>query len=161
MRRSKTIVILSVLMCFLFGCTQSPYVESADSNYSVGYSEGHFDGNVSGFDEGYKEGFTNGERTGYYAGAVYACFYFGDIEKAFKCADKYFAWNAFVGAYDEYVSDIYSTEEERFSILFALFSWDAARTNPETEFTDEERNILLSTFGYELFLANGFDIRNN
>ena len=140
---------------------EDDYSSGYDDGYFDGYSDGYSDADMctgkgdsdDGYDIGYEDGYEEGESDGYYSGATYACLFFGDVDRAFKCAANGSSWHTFIDAYDEYISDIYNDDSTR-SDLFGAFvsvmiSGDA---------TQEERNLLADTFGEELFINNGITL---
>ena len=152
---------LSVLLCMclctcLSACSTEykSHVSDYDTGYYEGYESGHEDGFDEGFDEGYNEAeheyedkYSEGYNDGYYAGATYTCMFFGDIERAFKCAKNGSAWYALIDAYDQYEYDIYDDDdkETRSKLFWALVSYMS-----EDCATNEEYNLLFSAFSTDL-----------
>lgn len=125
------------------------YEEGLSAGKEIGYDNGHDDGYILGYNEGYSDG----ESDGYHAGATYTCLYYGDVNRAFKSAKNGAAWYTFVDAYDEYIANIYDDNEARIYIIWALIS-----TVVEENATDDEKELLKSTFGDELFSQNGITL---
>lgn len=127
------------------------------SGYDVGFEEGQWDGYDSGYDaghyDGYDKGYTDGYGDGYYAGATYTCLSIGDVNRAFKCAQNGCAWDTFIDAYDEYVANIYDTDDMRSSIFGAFISLVVS-----DDATSEEIELLINTFGSDLFLRNSIEL---
>ena len=154
--------IFSMVLCLCL-CTCLPacsteyknHVSDYDTGYYEGYESGHEDGFDEGFDEGYNEAeqeyedkYSEGYNDGYYAGATYACIFFGDIERAFKCAKNGSAWYTLIDAYDQYEYDIYDDDdkETRSKLFWALVSYTS-----EDGATKEEYKLLYSAFGSDLY----------
>lgn len=124
-----------------------------ESRYDFGYEEGYMAArdeykSTPEYDDGYGEGYFDG----CHEGATYAYLSCGDIDRAFLTAKNHWAWYAFIDGYDEYVADIYSTDEQRESLYMAFAFLESA--------TSEEVNLLISTFGKELFDRNGIVFQN-
>lgn len=154
------------LLCFLTSCDIRGY----DDGYQNGYNDGYEIGWEKGFDEGYNEellwsgsesydegydsgyedGYAEGDASGYYAGATYTCLYYGDVDRAFQCAINGIVWHTFLDAYHEFISPIYDIDQTRSALFWALFSATSG-----SGVTDEEKNLLISTFGEDLFVRNG------
>jgi len=167
----KKIFISLLIALLLCGCSSRTYEDGYEDGYRSGYSsaeteleyqidEKWYDGYEFGYDEGYYEAekefennYDEGYDEGYYAGATYTCLYFGDIDRAFQCAQNGMVWNTFIDAYDEYISDIYATEEEKSSLFWAFVSVTLGNNA-----TNEEITLLKDTFGSELFIRNGIDL---
>lgn len=165
----------SLCLCILFcccSCSESDRASNYYSDYDAGYADGVYDGFESGYEEGYQagcddseylsmdgysdgyeEGYADGHDDGYYDGATYTCMFFKDVDRAFRSANNGGAWYTFVDAYDEYVFNIYDSDEERSDLVWSLVS----ATN-NSGLTEDEQNLLVSKFGRDLFLRNGIDI---
>lgn len=120
------------------------------------YSRGYRDGYDEGYSEAEKEhesDYSLGFDDGYYAGAVYTCLFFGDIDRAFKSAINGCAWDTFVVSYDELVKDIYDTDEERSEIFWSLIGLIVCEDS-----SSEEIELLTSIFGRDLFINNGVSL---
>ena len=129
--------------------------DDLDDEWEDGYESGHYAGFDEGFDEGYNEAeleyednYSDGYNDGYYAGATYTCMYFGDIERAFKCAKNGSAWYTLIDAYDQYVYDIYDDDdkETRSKLFWALVSYTS-----KDGATNEEYKLLYSAFASDLY----------
>ena len=118
--------------------------------YENGYDEGHYDGHSEGYDDGYDQGYFDGESAGYYDGATYTCLFYGDVDKAFKSAKNGTTWYTFVDAYDEFISNIYDDDETRSNIVWSLVS-----ATTSDVITNDEVELLTTTFGEDLFIRNG------
>ena len=156
-----TIAVLIVL-CSLSACSVETYEDGYEDGYTDGYDEGWNEGFDDGYDErsfwsdtedsdagydaGYEDGYADGEYEGYYAGATYACLFFGDVDRAFQSAYNGCAWFTFLDAYDEYVSNIFDDGETRSELFWAFIS-----VTVSDNATEEEIELLISTFGDELF----------
>ena len=157
------IIVLCFALCFLSSCSAMTYDDRYDQSFWEGWDEGHNDGFEDGYDEGYDEGYeegsdegyyvgyADGECDGYYAGATYTCLFFGDVDRAFQSAINGCAWYSFVDAYDQYISDIYDDDNTRSELVWSLVS----ATLSEEGATKEEKELLISTFGKDLFTRNG------
>lgn len=142
------------------------YIEGYDDGYSEGYDEGWSEGFDYGYNEafiwaedensdnndGYEEGYDDGYSEGYYAGATYTCLYFGDVDRAFQCANNGCVWYTFLDAYDQYVSNIFDDDETRSELFWAIISATLG-----DDVTKEEKELLISTFGEEMFIRNGLN----
>lgn len=142
------------------------YYDGYDDGYDEGYDEGFFDGYDYGYDDGsedgvytdndeteYEIGYNDGFSDGYYDGATYTCLFFGDIDRAFRCAMNGDAWYTFVESYDEFVKDIYSNDDDRSKIVWSLIS-----VVFEDDASDEEIKLVTSIFGRDLFIKNGISL---
>lgn len=170
-------LFFAILFCALLlsGCSNSGYKEgyrdgyaAASENveadleskihkewqdgYDFGYEEGFYDAKHDG-SLTYDEGFADGEFSGYYAGAVYTCLFFNDIDRAFASATNGSAWYAFVDSWDELIENIYDSDEERSEIVWSLVSVMVSE-----EFTKDEAELLEEKFGLELFARNGINL---
>lgn len=154
------VLLLSLFVVWLSGCgiTQDDMDEEWEDGYAYGYESGYYDGFDEGYDEGYNEAeleyedkYTEGYDDGYYAGATFTCLYFGDIERAFKCAKNGSAWHTLIDAYDRYVYDIYDDDdkETRSELFWALVSYTS-----KDGATKEEYKLLYSAFGSDLFFLD-------
>ena len=131
------------------------YDRGWNDGYDLGYYEGYEDGTKSGGDEDrYEVGYNDGNNDGYYAGATYTCLFFGDVDRAFKSAYKGSAWGIFIDAYDQYISNIYDDRETKSKLFWALVSVKSGDV-----LTIEERDLLISTFGKELFTQNDIELK--
>ena len=166
MKKITAIIIALVLVIiFLSACGPEPYQSDFNEGYDLGYEVGREDGyergyedgcddGEEGYDAGYKDGYADGELDGYYAGATYTCLFFGDVDRAFKSADNGGAWLTFLDGYDEYISDIFDEGDGKRSDLF----WAFISVTLSEDATDEEKNLLISTFGADLFTRNGIHL---
>ena len=125
------------------------YEDGKSTGYGIGYDEGYEDG----CDEGYEIGYSDGESDGYYSGAAYTCLFYGDIDRAFQSAVNGAAWYTFVDAYDQYISNIYDDDDTRLELIWTLV--DAAYG---LDVTEEEKELLISTFGEDLFNRNNINL---
>lgn len=155
MKRIFAFIIVLCLCMSMLGCqserTKSNAIDQDDEydrgwndGYDLGYYDGYEEGTNSGSEEDrYEEGYDDG----YYAGATYTCMFFGDIERAFKCAKNGSAWYALIDAYDQYEYDIYDDgdKETRSKLFWALVSYAS-----EEGATKEEYNLLYSAFSTDL-----------
>lgn len=125
--------------------------------YDIGYDDGYWEGSESsddeGYDTGYEDGYSEGEFGGYYAGATYTCLFFGDVDRAFQSANNGIAWYTFLDAYDEYITNIFDDDETRSALFWALISATLG-----DGVTEEEKELLVSTFGESLFIRNGVEL---
>ena len=160
------VLLLSLFVVWLSGCgiTQDDMDEEWEDGYAYGYESGYYDGFDEGYDEGYNEaeleyedkyteGYNSGNRDGYYAGATYTCLFFGDVDRALRSAYKGSAWGTFIDAYDQYISNIYDDDDTRSALFWAFVS-----VKSSNGMTAEERALLISTFGEDLFIRNGIKI---
>lgn len=147
------VLCLCLCMVLLSGCSFSQ--NDSDTDWEDGYESGYENGHKDGFNEGYNEAelecedkYSEGYNNGYQAGATYTCLFFGDIERAFKCAKKGSAWYALIDAYDQYEYDIYDDDdkETRSKLFWALVSYVS-----EDGATAEEYDLLICAFGSDLF----------
>ena len=147
-------VALSLWLCvgLLTGCgiSQGDFDESWDDGYEAGREYGYDEGYKEGYNEAeleYEDKYSEGYNDGYYAGAAYTSMFFGDIERAFKCAKNGSAWYALIDAYDQYEYDIYDDDdkETRSKLFWALVSYTS-----EDGATNEEYNLLYSAFSTDL-----------
>lgn len=157
------LAVFFVLVCCLSSCGKSDYAREQEtkreaiyqSGYEDGRDEGRYDGYEDGYDEGYDEGYyvgyDDGHSDGYYDGATYTCLSFGDVDRAFQTALNGSAWYSFVDAYDQYISNIYDDNDTRIELIWTLVS----ATLSEDGATKEEKELLISTFGKDLFTRNG------
>ena len=136
------------------------YDKGYNDGYDTGYDEGHWKGYEFGYDEGYweaekayEDNYTDGYNEGYYAGGTYTCLYFGDVDRAFQCAQNGCAWDVFLEAYDQYIADIFSDDDTESDLFWALIS-----ATVSNDLTKEEKELLVSTFGEELFTRNGISL---
>ena len=178
MKKFATIIaILFLVLCSLSACGKGTYEDGyedgydagyevgCERGYDIGYDDGFDEGYNEGYDEGYYEGFDNndgyevgyadGENDGYYAGATYTCLFFGDVDRAFQSANNGCAWHAFIDAYDQYISNIFDDDETRSELFWSLIS-----VTLNGDATEEEIELLISTFGENLFIRNGVNLRN-
>ena len=152
-----------LLSCGYAGSYDDGYEDGCDDGYDYGYDEGWNDGFDYGYDEaliwaeedsddngGYEEAYDDGYNDGYYAGATYTCLFFGDVDRAFQSAINGCAWYTFIDAYDQYISNIFDDNETRSELFWSLVS--VTLSNDPTE---AEIELLVSTFGEELFIRNG------
>lgn len=160
------VLILSLFVVCLSGCgiTQDDLDDEWEDGYWYGYESGYDAGFDEGFDEGYNEaeleyedkymeGYNDGNSDGYYAGATYTCLFFGDVDRAVRSAYKGSAWGTFIDAYDQYISNIYDDDDTRSALFWAFVS-----VKSSNGMTAEERALLISTFGEDLFTRNGIKI---
>ena len=161
----KTISVgICVCICFCLSSCSTAYknhVSDYDTGYYEGYDSGYEEGFDYGFDEGYNEAeleyedsYSEGYSDGYQAGATYACLYFGDEDRAFKCAREGSAWYTFIDAYDQYIYDIYDDDdkETRSKLFWALYHVTSGK-----DVTEEEIDLLIKSFGSYLFIQNDID----
>lgn len=160
-------MILCLCLCAcLSSCKskQRDFASDYESDYDEGYRAGYDAGFDEGFDEGYneaeleheddyQEGYNSGNHDGYYAGATYTCLFFGDVDRAFRSAYKGSAWGTFIDAYDEYISNIYDDRETKSKLFWAFVSVKSGKG-----LTAEERDLLISTFGEDLFIRNDLEL---
>lgn len=139
---------------------ESGYDVGYEDGYDNGYDDGRSDHNLiddddydGGYDDGYDDGYSDGNADGYYEGAAFTCLFFGDVDRAFQCADNGAAWFAFLDGYDQYISDIYSDDTTRSELFWAFISLTMSG-DP----TSEEIDLLIDTFGRDLFIRNGISI---
>ena len=132
---------------------EDDFEEWYDMGYDDGKEAGETNGNSDGYDEGYTDGYADGEADGYYAGATYTCLFFGDVDRAFQCANNGCAWLTFISAYDQYIADIYSDEDTESALFWAFISLTVGE-----DATKEEIELLINTFGEDLFTRNGISI---
>ena len=125
-----------------------------DNGYEDGYSDGEDDGYSYGYEDGYSEGEDEGNQIGYTEGTVYSCLYYKDVTRAFRIALDTNAWFAFVEAYDLYISDIIPEDnpDKLYDILMSLILIDKGKTY---ELSQADKDLLITTFGKELFTENG------
>jgi len=126
--------------------------EGYEEGISLGCEMGYENGYDDGYDAGYKEGYSGGESDGYYIGATYTCLFFGDVDKAFQSAKNGAAWYTFVDAYNQYISKIYDNNDTRLSLIWSLTSLSS-----DDGASEDEKNLLVSTFGEDLFIRNGIN----
>lgn len=127
----------------------SDYERGWDDGYELGYYDGYEEGIKNGGDgDSYADGYNDGNYDGYYSGATYTCLFFGDIERAFKCAKKGSAWYALIDGYDQYEYDIYDDDdkETRSKLFWALVSYTS-----KDGATKEEYDLLYSAFLSDLY----------
>lgn len=160
----SALLCLCICVC-LSSCTSADdrsdsigeYDRGWDDGYSLGYYDGYEEGAEysgdedsyeDGYEEGYDNGYDDGHSDGYYAGATYTCLFFGDIERAFKCAKNGSSWYTLIDAYDQYEYDIYDDDdkETRSKLFWALVSYTS-----EDGATKEEYKLLYSAFGSDLY----------
>ena len=154
MKRIFSVVLCLCLCTFLSSCTSTDgrsesvgeYERGWDDGYSLGYYDGYEEGTKCGSDE---DSYDDGYNDGYYAGASYTCLFFGDVDRAFRSAYKGSAWHTFIDAYDQYISNIYDDDETRSELFWALVSVKSGGG-----LTAEEKDLLISTFGEDLFIRN-------
>ena len=125
-----------------------------EHGYDEGFNDGYSDGYDEGRSEGYDSGYSNGEADGYYAGATYACLFYGDVDRAFQSAKNGAAWYTFVDAYDEHIANIYDDEDTRIDVIWALIS-----VITSDNATERDIELLISTFGEEMFIDNGIELK--
>ena len=139
------------------------YERGWDDGYDLGYYDGHEDGHDQGYDDGYEEGtkngssedsYDNGYNDGYQDGATFTCLFLGDVDRALKSAYKGSSWGTFIDAYDQYISNIYDDRETRSKLFWSLVSVKSG-----DGLTTEERDLLISTFGEELFSRNDIELK--
>lgn len=156
MRKLFSVVLCLCLCACLFSCASpdggsasfGEYERGWDDGYDLGYYDGYEEGSKhAGDGDSYETGYNDGQNDGYYAGATYTCLFFGDIERAFKCAKNGSAWYALIDAYDQYEYDIYDDDdkETRSKLFWALVSYTS-----EDGATMEEYNLLYSAFSTDL-----------
>ena len=142
-------------------CSNAYYDEGFEDGYADGYADGYFDAEYEmssladeefedGYDIGYDDGYDDGHSDGYYAGATYTCLFYGDLDRAFQSANNGCAWYTFIDAYDQYVSNIFDNDETRSELFWSLVS-----VTLDDDPTAEEIELLISTFGKDLFVRNG------
>ena len=161
--------ILCLCLCavLLSGCglSQDDLDEAWEDGHEYGYEYGYYDGYDDGYDEGYleaeceyeddyMEGYNEGNNNGYYEGATYTCLFYGDVDRAFKSAYKGSAWGTFIYAYDQYISNIYDDDETKSELFWAFVSLKSG-----DGLTTKERDLLVSTFGEDLFSRNGIELK--
>ena len=159
----KKLALLITILIVLFS-----FSSCTIEGYHDGYEDGFEDGKETvrdqmeddyeewydmGYDEGYTDGYADGESDGYYAGATYTCLFFGDVDRAFQCANNGCAWLTFISAYDQYIADIYSDEDTESALFWAFISLTVGE-----DATKEEIELLINTFGEDLFARNGISI---
>ena len=161
-------VALCVCLCvgLLSGCGFSQddldeaWEDGHEYGYESGYDAGFDDGSISCedhedvYDEGYADGYSDGNDDGYYAGATYTCLFYGDVDRAFRSAYKGSAWGTFIDAYDQYISNIYDDDETKSKLFWAFVSVKSG-----DGLTTEERDLLISTFGEDLFIRNDIELK--
>lgn len=166
------IIVFSIALCSLAACGVESYDDGYEDGYDDGYDEGWNEGFDDGYDEclswdnyegsddyeggydaGYEDGYAEGEYSGYYAGATYTCLYFGDVDRAFQCANNGCTWYTFIDAYDQYVSNIFDDDDTRINLVWSLISVTLSEDADE-----EEIDLLISTFGEDLFIRNGINL---
>lgn len=131
------------------------YERGWDDGYDLGYYDGYEEGAKSGGNgDSYEDGYNDGSNDGYYAGAAYTCLFFGDVDRAIKSAYKGSAWGTFIDAYDQYISNIYDDKETKSKLFWAFVSVKSG-----DGLTIEERDLLISTFGKELFTRNDIELK--
>lgn len=160
--------VLSLCLCasLLSGCglSQDDLDEAWEDGHAYGYESGYYTGHEDGYDDGYDdgyfeaeskheddyaEGYNDGNNDGYYAGATYACLFFGDVDRAIRSAYKGSAWHAFIDAYDQYIENIYDDDETRSALFWAFVSATISKNA-----TGKEIELLYTTFGRALFSRN-------
>lgn len=153
-------ILLSLCSCKEDESTSGGYPdfeESYDYGLSIGfdqgYESGYSHGCSDGYTDGYEEGYSDGSFDGYYDGATYTCLFFRDIDRAFMSAMNGSSWYTFIDGYDEYISDIYQTDEQRLNLI-----WSIVAVNSDSGFTEDERDLLIATFGRDMFIRNGVNI---
>ena len=164
----KIIVIVVVSLLAIVGAIYLDFTidpknhENEIRTYDSGYEEGRLigkeigyeNGYDEGYDEGYYVGYDDGHSDGYYDGATYTCLFFGDVDRAFQTALNGSAWFTFIDAYDQYISNIYDDNTTRSELFWAIVS----ATLSEDGATKEEKELLISTFGKDLFTRNGITL---
>lgn len=150
MRRACAIALLLILSVMITSCDYSneEYEEAYEKGYASGYESGYEDGCYE-MESEYELGYDDG----YYAGALYACMFFGDVDKAFKCAINGCAWDTFVSSYDKFIEDIFDNEDEESEIFWALISLMVSEDPTESDI-----ELLTSKFGKDLFERNGVSL---
>lgn len=160
--------VLCVCLCvsLLSGCGISQ--DDLDEAWEDGHVYGYESGYEAGYDEGYREaesecedndednymeGYNSGYEEGYQAGATYTCLFYGDVDRAFKCAYKGSSWGTFIDAYDQYISNIYDDRETKSKLFWAFVSLKSG-----DGLTTEERELLIDTFGKDFFTRNDIDL---
>ena len=161
-----TVLCLYLCASLLSGCglSQDDLDEAWEDGHAYGYESGYYTGHEDGYDDGYDdgyfeaeseheddyaEGYNEGNNDGYYDGATYACLFYGDVDRAFQFAYEGSAWRAFIYGYDQHISNIYDDDETESELFWSLVS-----IKSDDGLTAEERNLLISTFGKDLFLRN-------
>lgn len=162
---SAVLVVSVLIFCLSIFLLKSQYErekeEREENIYSNGYGEGYLKGYKAGCDVGYDDGYDDGEDDGYYAGAAYAYLFFGDVDRAFQSANSAnttTAWRYFIDAYDQYISSIFEFDDvddaiARYKLVSALTS-----VMISDDATEEEIELLVSTFGEDLFIRNGITL---
>lgn len=162
MKRLFSVLICLCICVCLSSCTSTDgrtdaideYERGWDDGYDLGYYDGHEEGTKHGSDEdSYDDGYDDGHNDGYYAGATYTCIFFGDVDRAIRSAYKGSAWHTFIDAYDQYISNIYDDDETRSELFWSLVSVESG-----DGLTAEEKDLLISTFGEELFIRNDIEL---
>ena len=141
------IVLFLFVSILLSSCSYT--TEELDESYEKGYKSGYETGYSDAASE-YESNYDLAYDDGYYAGAIYTCLFFGDIDRAFKCAINGCSWSEFVNYYDELVDDIFDNDEEEAEIFWSLISLLVSK-NPSAD----DIELLTSKFGNELFIRNG------
>lgn len=149
------------------------YSEGEDDGYNFGYNNGYDEGYSdavseyensgyeSGYDDGHNDGYSDGldegSDLGFYEGTVYTCLFFNDVDRAFLSAKNGSAWYTFVDAYDMFISDIFSDDDKdkRLDLIWSLIAID---NGDSSKLTQAEKDLLIATFGSELFTKNGIPL---
>lgn len=162
------LVLLCLSLCICFSsCTSNARISESSNDYDRGYDDGYQLGYYTGYEDGtacddessdddsdYQDGYNDGNYDGYYAGATYTCLFFGDVDRALRSAYKGSAWETFIDAYDQYISDIYENSETKSTLFWAFVSVKSG-----DGLTAEERDLLISTFGEDLFIKNNIELK--
>jgi hypothetical protein len=127
-----------------------------EDDYARGYEDGYndgFDRQDYDYESSYDDGYEAGHSDGYYDGATYTCLFFGDVDRAFQCANNGCSWFTFLDAYDQYISNIFDDDDTRSALFWSLISVTLG-----DDATKEEIDLLISTFGSNLFTRNGVEL---
>ena len=144
MKRLFAVLLCLCICACLFSCASPDGGSASTGEYERGWDDGY----DLGYYDGHEDGYDEGQHFGYQAGATYTCVFFGDIERAFRCAKKGSAWYTLIDAYDQYEYDIYDDDdkETRSKLFWALVSYTSADGA-----TEEEYDLLFSAFGRDLY----------
>lgn len=157
MKRLFAVFLCLSLCACLSSCASNDSSSKSIDNYDIGYEAGYDDGYFeaeSEHEDDYQEGYNEGYDEGYQDGATFTCLYFGDVDRALKSAYKGSSWGTFIDAYDEYISNIYDDRETRSKLFWSLVSVKSG-----DGLTTEERDLLISTFGEDLFTRNDIELK--
>jgi hypothetical protein len=157
--KKLTLIILLFFICICTSsCKQDENTDIiyekekiVEDRYEIGYNDGYSDCEME-----HENDYSNGYNDGYQDGATYTCLFFGDVDRAIKSAYKGSSWACFISAYDQYIKDIYDDDETKSSLFWAL-----ASIKSKEGLTYEERDLLISTFGEDIFTRNDIDISVN